>query len=249
MKIAEREHIIQQLKNQLTEAQRKAEQGSGQLRGEVMEIGLEDYLRENFPLDVVEEIKKGAKGGDCLHIVRTAGQQTCGTIYYESKRTKDFQESWIPKFKEDMRARSASVGVIVSETLPKGMERLSLRDGIWICSYQEAKGLCFVLRQSLILLNDAKASQVNKGSKMEVLYDYMISTEFRMQIEAIVEGFTQMQNGLISERRAMEAIWKQRQKQIEMVILNTTHIYSSVKGIAGNAIKKIELLELPTVNE
>jgi hypothetical protein len=242
--VAEKEHVIQQLKTQLIEASRKADQGSGQLRGEVMETNLEDYLRLCFPMDTIEEIKKGTKGGDSIHFVHSAMQQNCGSIYYETKRTKDFQPSWIPKFKADMRARNADIGVLVTETYPKGVERLSLIEGIWICSREEAKGLCYVLRESLIRLNDVKAAQVNKGGKMEIIYEYMVSNEFRMQMEAIVEAFTTMQKNLLNEKRAMEALWKQRQKEIEKVILNATHIYSSIRGIAGSAVKSIRQLEL-----
>ncbi len=245
--VAEKEHVIKQLKNQLTEASRKADQGSGQLRGEVMETCLEDYLRLCFPMDTIEEIKKGAKGGDSLQFVHNAMQQICGSVYYETKRTKDFQPSWIPKFKADMRARNADIGVLVTESYPKGMERLSLKDGIWICTLQEAKGLCYVLRESLILLNEAKTAQTDKGGKMEIIYEYMVSNEFRMQMEAIVESFITLQKNLLSEKRAMEAIWKQRQKEIENVIMNTTHIYSSIRGIAGNAVKPIKQLELPSL--
>jgi hypothetical protein len=244
LKVAEKEHIIQQLKNQLIAAQQKAEQGSGQLRGEVLETGMEDHLRKSFPLDLVEEIKKGVKGADCLHTVRSAVQQICGTVYYEAKRAKEFQASWIPKFKDDMRARNATIGVLVTETYPAGIERLSMKDGVWICSYPEAKALCFVLRESLIMLGDLRMSQTDRAGKKEILYSYMVSNEFRMQIEAIVEGFTEMQDNLMRERRAMESIWKQRQKQIEKVLLNTSHIYSSIRGIAGNAIGPIRQLEL-----
>jgi hypothetical protein len=242
--LAEKEHVIQQLKNQLKDASRKADQGSGQLRGEVMETCLEEYLRLCFPMDIIEEIKKGAKGADSLHFVHSAMQQNCGSIYYETKRTKDFQPSWIPKFKADMRARNADIGVLVTETYPKGIERLSMKEGIWICSLEEAKGLCYVLRESLILLYNAKVAQTDKGGKMEIIYEYMVSNEFRMQMEAIVEAFIRLQKNLLSEKRAMEAIWKQRQKEIENVILNTTHIYSSIRGIAGNAVKPIMQLEL-----
>ena len=148
-----------------------------------------------------------------------------------------------------MRARNADIGVIITEVFPKGIERLTMIDGIWICSLEEAKGLCFVLRESIILIHEAKESQTNKTTKMEILYSYMVSNEFRMQIEAIVEGFTNMQSNLVKEKRAMEAIWKQRQKEIEKVILNTTHIYSSIRGIAGNALKPIQQLELGEYDE
>jgi len=244
-KVYEKDQIILQLNKQLQEAQRKAEQGSMQLQGEVQELAIEDWLKSNFPLDTIEEIKKGAKGADCLQIVNTRTSKNCGSIYYESKRTKGFQGDWIGKFKGDIRAKGADIGVLVTESMPTDMDRIGLKDGVWICSFDEFKGLCAVLRESIIRLNNAVVSQENKGEKMGMLYDYLTSNEFRLQIEAIVEGFTQMQSDLESEKRSMQGIWKKREKQIQKVVLNTTYMYSSIKGIAGNAIQPIKLLELP----
>jgi len=245
MKLSEREMVIQQLSQQIKEAQRKAEQGSMQLQGEVQELAIEEWLASAFPLDTIEEVKKGARGADCVQIVNTRSRQNCGKIYYESKRTKGFQEGWIEKFKTDIRERGADMGVLVTESMPADMERMGLRDGIWICSFEEFRGLCVVLRESVIRLSSAVATQENKGDKMGMIYDYLTGNEFRLQVEAIVEGFTQMQADLETEKRAMQGIWKKREKQIEKVLLNTTHMYSSIRGIAGNAVQPVTLLELP----
>jgi hypothetical protein len=145
-----------------------------------------------------------------------------------------------------MREKNADHGVLVTDAFPKNIERITLIDGIWVCSVEEFKGLCFVLRESVLLLNTYSVTQENKGEKMQMLYDFLTGNEFRMQVEAIIEGFTQMSNDLNGEKRAMESIWKKRQKQLEKVLLNTTHMFSSVKGIAGDSIKEIKLLELPT---
>ena len=249
LKIYEREKIIKQLKQQLTEAQRKAEQGSMQLQGEVQELKIEDWLKSKFPLDEIMEIKKGQRGADCLQTVNTREIQKCGTIYYESKRTKEFQPIWIEKFKSDMRDRTANLGVLVTDALPKNMERMGLIDGIWICNFQEFKGLCFVLRENVIAISNAISTQENKGEKMVMLYDFLTSNEFRLQIEAIVDGFTQMQNDLLSEKRSIQGHWKKREKQIQKVLLNTNFMYSSIKGIAGNAIQSIPQLEFSDANE
>ncbi|HET9136314.1 MAG TPA: DUF2130 domain-containing protein [Candidatus Kapabacteria bacterium] len=243
LRLSEQSKYINDLKEKLDEAHRQAEQGSVQRQGETQELAIEDWLKASFPLDSISEIKKGARGADCLQIVNTQTKQNCGSIYYESKRTKDFQSTWIEKFKMDMREKGASFGVLVTEVMPKGMERLGQKEGIWVCSYEEFKALCCVLRESLILVDAAMVSQENKGEKMTMLYDYLTGNEFRMQIEAIVEGFVQMQTDLDSERRAMESIWKKREKQIQKVLLNTTHLYSSVKGIAGSSIHPIKALE------
>lgn len=244
LKLSEKEHVINQLREQLQEAQRKAEQGSMQLQGEVQELAIEDWLRKEFPLDAIEEVKKGARGADCVQIVNTTSRKRCGTIYYESKRTKHFQPSWIEKFKMDIRDRGVDVGVLVTETMPADMDRMGQREGIWICTFDEFKGLCLVLRESLIQISAAVSSQENKGDKMGMLYDFLTSNEFRLQVEGIVEGFTQMQTDLEAEKRAMQGIWKKREKQIEKVILNTNHMYNSIKGIAGSAVQSVPSLEL-----
>ena len=249
LKLSEKEHVITQLQEQLKEAQRKAEQGSTQLQGEVQELAIEDWLESNFPLDTIEEVKKGVRGADCLHIVNTRTRQNCGSIYYESKRAKVFQPAWIEKFKNDIRDKGADIGVLVTEAMPSDMDRMGLKEGVWICTFDEFKGLCVVLRQSLIQISNAILTQENKGDKMTMIYDYLTSNEFKLQIEAIVEGFTQMKIDLDSEKRSMQSIWKKREKQIEKVLLNTNHMYSSIKGIAGSAIQPIKQLELPSDDE
>lgn len=244
LKIKEYQKQSDDQKKLIEEMKRKQEQGSMQLQGEVMELAIEEWLANNFPLDTIDEIKKGANGADCLQIVNTRELQNCGSIYYESKRTKAFQPAWIEKFKNDIRTKRANIGVLVTEVMPAGMDRMGMRDGIWICTYEEFKGLSAVLRQSLIQVSQAVQAQENKGDKMSMLYDFLTSNEFRLQIEGIVEGFTQMQSDLDSEKRAMQRIWKQREKQIEKVIHNTLGMYGSIRGIAGNAVQTVRALEL-----
>ena len=243
--IRELQKQLEDQKKLTEEMKRKQEQGSMQLQGEVQELAIEEWLTANFPLDTIEEIKKGARGGDCIQTVNTRTRQNCGTIYYESKRTKDFQPSWIEKFKGDIRERGSNIGVLVTDVLPSDMDRMGMKEGIWICTYDEFKGLCKVLREALIQISNATVSQENKGDKMSLLYDFLTSNTFRLQIEAIVEGFTQMQADLDSEKRAMQRIWKMREKQLEKVITNTIDMHGSIKGIAGSAIQDIKQLNMP----
>jgi hypothetical protein len=245
LKFKEFQKKIDDQKALVEEMKRKQEQGSMQLQGEVQELAIEEWLAVQFPLDTIDEIKKGARGGDCIQIVNTRTNQNCGTIYYESKRTKDFQPTWIDKFKTDIREKGANIGVLVTEVMPADMDRMGLKNGIWICNYEEFKGLSGVLRESIIQVNNALSSQENKGDKMHMLYDYLTSNSFHMQIEAIVEGFSSMKSGLDSEKRAMQRIWKEREKQIDKVITNTIDMHASIRGIAGNAIQAVKALELP----
>jgi hypothetical protein len=244
LKIKELEKQLEDSKKLAEEMQRKAEQGSMQLQGEVLELALEELLRTTFPFDVIEEVGKGIKGADCVQTVRNSMGSLSGKIIYESKRTKAFQNEWIDKLKGDMRATQADIAVIVTETMPRDMSGFGMKDGVWICSFNEIKSLAFVLRDSLIKVQTAMAIQDNRGDKMQLLYNYLTSNEFRQQIEAIVEGFTALKEGISKEKIQMEKLWKEREKQLEKVILNTTHFYGSVKGIAGNAIGDIKTLEL-----
>lgn len=244
------ELVIKELQKQLEdqkklteEMQRKHKQGSMQLQGEVMELAIEEWLSNQFPLDTIDEIKKGANGADCLQTVNTREQMNCGTIYYESKRTKAFQPAWIEKFKNDIRDKNADIGVLVTEAMPSGMDRMGLVDGIWICTYKEFKGLCLVLRQSIVRVSRVATTQANKGDKMELLYDYLTGTEFKMQIEAIRDAFISMQDDLNKEIRQSQTRWKRRQVQIDKVITNTTGMYGSLRGIAGTSIPHIAELE------
>jgi hypothetical protein len=249
MKMRELMKQLEDQKKLTSEMRRKQEQGSMQMQGEILELAIEEWLTTEFPLDTIEEIKKGARGGDCIQVVNTRDVLNCGRIYYESKRTKEFQANWIEKFKNDMREKGVDIGVIVTEAMPVGMDRMGQMNGIWICKFEDFKSLAAILRESLIRVSLALVSQENKGDKMTMLYDFLTGSEFRMRIEAIVEGFTQMKAGLETEKRAMQRIWKEREKQIEKVVINTIEMYGSVKGIAGSAIQSVAALELPTEEE
>ncbi|MFK8027792.1 MAG: DUF2130 domain-containing protein [Gammaproteobacteria bacterium] len=248
LKLKELAKQLEDQKKLTEEMKRKQEQGSMQMQGEVQELSIEEWLTTSFPLDVIEEIKKGERGADCLQIVHTRTRQNCGSIYYESKRTKSFQSSWIEKFKQDIQEKNADIGVLVTEVMPPDMERIGQKEGVWICSYEEFKGLSNVLRESIIQLSTAMIIQENKGDKMGMLYDFLTSNEFKLQIESIVEGFSQMKADLETEQRAMRKIWKAREKQIDKVVVNTIDMYASVKGIAGSAVQSIPSLELDSTD-
>lgn len=243
LKIKELEKKLEDQVQMAETMRRKMEQGSMQLQGEVQELALEELLRGSFPFDRIEEVSKGVKGADCMQIVVNAQAVECGKIIYESKRTKAFTNEWIEKLKNDMRNQQADLAVIVSETLPRDMSSFGFKDGVWICRFNEVKALAHLLRDSLMRISQAMVSQENKGDKMHMLYDYLTGNEFRQHIEAVVEGFVSMKETIGREKLQMEKLWKEREKQLEKVLLNTTQFYGSIKGIAGNAVGDLKLLE------
>ena len=236
LRLKELEKQLDDQKKLADEMRRKSEQGSMQLQGEVQELALEEMLKTAFPFDVISEVGKGVRGADCIQTVRNNFGQECGKIIFESKRTKDFANDWIEKLKADMRSQGADVAVIVTQALPKDMDRFGEKDGIWICSFAEVKPIVQMLRNGIIKIASALKSQENRGDKMHLLYDYLTSREFAEQWQAIREGFMSMKLSIQKERDAMEKLWKQREKQLEKVLLNAAHVRGSIEGISGTDV-------------
>jgi hypothetical protein len=225
------------------EMKRKAEQGSMQLQGEIQELAIEDILKATFRFDIIEPVAKGINGADVIQKVFNNTGNEVGIIAYESKRTKTFGKDWISKLKEDGGRVKADICVLVTETLPEDVERIGQKDGVWICTFDEFKGLALVLRDSIIRVSEAFNSQTNKGEKMQMLYDYLTGKEFSLQFMTIIEGFSDLQKGYYEERNRMEKIWKTREKQLEKILLNTNGFLGSIKGIAGSSLPEMPMIE------
>jgi hypothetical protein len=246
LKLMEKDKLIDELRQALEEAKRKSEQGLTQRQGEVLEIDIEAELERRFPHDVIAPVPKGMRGADIVHEVRDLGGRVCGTIVWETKNTRHWQPAWIDKLKADQRAIGANLAVIISTALPAGVVEFGHIDGVWVASLRAWPALALALREQLIQVAFAHAAAAGKSDKMELLYHYLAGDQFRSRIAATVEAFTALQRGLDGERRAMERIWKEREKQIERVIANTAGMYGEVRGILGSSVPLVPALELET---
>ena len=232
----------------INEMKRKSDQGSMQMQGEVQELAIEEFLESTFPRDIIEEISKGKRGGDCVHVVRDQYENECGRILYESKRTKHFSYEWIAKIKDDMRLQGAELGVIVTEAFPEGITRFAQMEGIWICSFVEFKALSLLLRNNLIRIGEILAAQENKGDKMHMIYNYVTGNEFKQKLEAAFESYHDMQEDLVKERTLFTSQWAKREKKLLKAMENLVCLYGDVRGIAGGAVQEIKALEMPEIN-
>jgi hypothetical protein len=244
LKDMEKEKKISDMLKTIEELKRKGEQGSMQTQGEVLELDLEAILRSRFPTDEIEPVPKGIRGADILQRVHNRSGQLCGTIIWESKRTKAWSDGWIAKLKDDQREVKAEIAVIVSETLPGGVKAFTQREGVWVADFTLAASLAEVLRSGLTQLALAKLSAVGRGEKMDVIYNYLSGPHFRQRVEGIVEAFKSMKEDLDQEKRAITRTWAKREKQIERVINNTAGMYGDIQGIIGASLPEIKILEL-----
>ncbi len=247
LKVMEKEETISSMQRQIEELKRKAEQGSQQLQGEVLELELEALLKDKFPLDSIEPVPKGEHGGDVLHCVLGPAGLPCGTILWESKRTRNWSDGWLAKLRKDQRAAKAEISVIVSQALPKDVETFGYMDGVWVTHPRSALPVAIALRQSLIEVAAARKSGEGQQTKMEMVYQYLTGPQFRRRVEAIVEAFSSMKGDLDKEKRAITKQWAKREAQIEHVMNATVGMYGDLQGIAGKGLQEIEGLELKAI--
>ncbi|MFN3152898.1 DUF2130 domain-containing protein [Bremerella sp.] len=240
MKDAEKEKQISDLRKQINELKRKAEQGSQQIQGEVQEIALEDLLTSAFPTDNIAPVSKGVRGADAIQSVFDATGLSCGTILWESKRTKNWSNSWLAKARDDQRESRSRCVVVVTEALPDGIRLFGMMEGVWICSWSCARGLAAALRSGLIEVGNCKLAVQGQHEKMELVYNYLAGNEFKQKIEGVVEAFVTMQSDLDSEKRSMQRIWSKREKQIQRAVSNTAGLYGDLQGIIGSCLPTIE---------
>lgn len=244
LKVMEKEQTITSMQKQIEELKRKAEQGSQQLQGEVQELELESLLKAKFPHDSIMPVPKGEHGGDVLQCVVGPLGLACGTIIWESKRTKNWSDGWLAKLREDQRTAKAEIAVIVSQTLPKEVETFDLVEGVWVTHPRAALPVALSLRQSLIEIAAARQASEGQQTKMELVYQYLTGPRFRQRVQAIVEAFSSMQEDLDKEKKVIMKQWAKRDEQIERVMQATVGMYGDLQGIAGKTLQEIEGLDL-----
>ena len=243
LKVLEKEQTIVSMQRQIEDLKRRAEQGSQQLQGEVQELEIESLLRSRFPRDMIQSVPKGEFGGDVLHRVVGPLGQPCGTILWESKRTKNWSDTWLPKLREDQRTAKAEIAVIISQALPKDVETFDLVDGVWVAHPRVLLPIAITLRNTLIEVASARQASEGQQTKMEMVYQYLTGQRFRQRIQAIVEAFSSMREDLDRERKAITKQWAKREEQIDRVMQATVGMYGDLQGIAGKTLQEIEGLE------
>jgi len=248
LKLKERDKQIEGLRTALVDAKRKSEQGSMETQGEALELDLEANLQQSFPHDGIDPVPKGIRGADVVQVVHNHSMARSGTIIWEAKNTKAWNNNWIEKLKDDQRDLGANLAVIVSLVLPEGVRNFDLIDGVWVCSVTSYIPLAMALRQQLIQVAFARTTTEGKSEKMEMVYQYLSGDEFRQKVEAIVDTFVSMQEQLDREKRAYARIWKERDKQIQRIIENTAGMYGDIRGLIGSSVPEIQALSLDGVD-
>jgi hypothetical protein len=244
LKDVEKEKLIQDLKKSLEEAQKKANQGSQQTQGEVLELTIERKLKEEYPQDIINEVKKGVRGADVIQEVFDKNGTACGSIIWESKNAK-WSETWIAKLREDQRQAKADLAVLVSVDLPENIKEkgVGYKNGVWIVSPNFFLNLSLSLRFNLVNIYHEKENLNAVDDKMKVLYKYLTGQEFKLRVEGIVESFSILQEDIEKEKRYFATKWARQEKEIRKVIDHTHGMYGDLQGITSRSLPEIKALE------
>ena len=247
LKLLEKDTLLESMQKKVEELNQKITQGSQQMQGEVQELDLEAKLRAAFPFDSITEVAKGVNGADCSQVVASSTGAHCGLILWESKRTKNWSDGWLPKLREDGRKAQADLLVIVSQALPEELSAASFGciDNVWVCAPLLATTLALALRATLLAVHNTKQVQAGMLSKSEEVYAYVTGPQFRHRVEALVESFTAMNEDLAAEQKSMQRQWAKRATQIERILTSTTGMFGDLQGIAGKALPEPAGLALP----
>ena len=240
LQILEKEKKLQDAIKANEDLRRKLEQGSQQMQGEILELAIEELLQKEFPYDEIKPVPKGINGADIIHCVRSPGGKACGSIIWEMKRTKAWSQGWVSKLKDDQRNIKAELAVIISDNIPDGLNHFGLLDGVWICKFEYFLGLAYALRSQLIEVSVIKSAQIGQQSKMEVLYNYITSIEFRHRVEAIIEAFGNMQEEIEKERRWFSQKWAREEKNLRKVLDTTVGMHGDLQSIMGKSIGELK---------
>ena len=235
---------LRRMGDQLAAMERRTRQGSMELQGEALEAWLKQQLQTAFPLDSIEDVNKGLRGADLVHqVIDSRGR--CGTIVWETKNTKAWNADWIAKLREDVSREGADLGVIVSVTMPDGLKSFDRVDGVWVCCMDSAQALAAALRQQLITLAGLQRAMSGREGKMETVYAYLVSEQFRDRVQRIVSTWEALKNQVDTEERAMQRQWKERRKQLNVMIDVTTDMYTDISAIIGaEQLPQVEGLSL-----
>jgi len=244
LKLLEKEQQVEQLRRQIEDLKRSAEQGSQQAQGEVLEVALEQLLKDLFPTDSIEPVPKGVRGADVIQRVLDESGTDCGLILWESKRTRHWSKDWLPKLRDDLRMVGASRSVIVSEQLPEHIRHFGQVDGVWVVSWACIHPVAVALREGLIAVAKSRRAVEGQHGKMELVYNYLIGQEFYNRVSGIVEAFMTMGQDLEEEKRAFTTRWNKRAKQLARVLDSTSGLYGDLQGIIGRSLPEIKGMSL-----
>jgi hypothetical protein len=239
-----REKTISDLSKKIRELEQQATLGSQQRQGSTFQESVDEMLRQGFPQDEIVLVSAGKKGADIIQRVNGRIGETAGVVLWECKWTRNWQDEWIGKLKEDGRRENADELVLVSTILRKDLTDIGMVEGIMVIDPIFVVPIAELLRSHIIGLSRSKVSSINRAEKKEMMYEFVTSRQFQDAARAMADTLKVLRDSLEDERKAMERIWKSREIQVRRAANAFIDIYGPIRGLTGTSLASILELEL-----
>ena len=250
----EREIENKRQEKRIDEMAKQIKQKSVEVQGEVQEELIQDFLRERFPEDDIEEIKKGARGADCVQTINHKDNRNLAQIYFESKDHKTFKEEWVSKLLNDMKEKNISFGILITTALPKDLDKQSgyaLRHGKRIMiipmNYQIIHLLVDFLRRNLIREFKSK-KEFDAPKEMKKLWDHITGPGFQLPLRKLFQTIGGMGDLIEKEKRFYELNMAKKEKNLRDMEGDFRDLINSFASKVGNVLPE-NMLELENKNE
>ncbi|WP_072622522.1 DUF2130 domain-containing protein [Spirulina major] len=237
LKIEELTEQLTRTQKSLEDAQQKSTQGSTELEGEALENLALKTIKSTFPTDKIDKTTKGAHGVDLYQSVMYNGQN-CGLIVHEIKNTKNYQKDWIPKLKKDIVEKKATCAVLLTKTMPDGVEAgFKFEDNILIVDWFSYRLAVSMLRNQMIKIQE-KSQSIEIGNRYALdLWTYVNGADFANQLEHVI---TRQKNA----QKQFDAMRK-KFATFEQSFANAIQAQEDLIGRLGAFTMETEILELP----
>jgi len=251
----ETEIFKKRAQKRLDEVEKQLKQKSVEVQGEVQEELLQDFLRNKFPQDDVIEIKKGAKGGDCILSINDKDKQNLAQIYFESKDHKSFKEEWISKLLKDMKDKSIDAGILVTKALPKDtckfeghLERHGKRIMIVPMEYRLIYTLVSSIRANLIEKFKSK-KDFDAPKEMKRLWDHITGPSFQLPVRNLYQTMQSMNKYIEKEKIFLDKNIANKERTMQDMDEEFKDMINSFVHKVGNEVLPETLLQITNNKE
>lgn len=236
LELERRDKKIQELEEQRTASH-------GELEGEALEQATEQTLRNLHPLDHIAEVKRGRFGADIEHTVRNNSGATAGKILWECKKHKQWQDGWISTIRKNSIEYGADTMVIVTTTMPDGLETFGELDGVFVCRYHETAVVSTLLRHAILRVSGERTRELHMQTIQERVLEYVSGPEFSMVMQGVMEAYELFEDDLRKEEQYMKTRWRKRRGYLRNVIESVTSMLGRLEQLGAGDFDVVESLD------
>ena len=243
LKIGKLELQLQRQNSKIEELEEQRTASHGELEGEVLELAVEDNLRNLFPRDGINEVKRGAYGADIEHSVPSPGGAVAGKIIWECKKHKRWQNEWVATIRKNAIEYGADTMVIVTSTMPEGMDSFGRVDDVFVCRYHEVAVVAELLRHAILKASSERVREQHMMTIQERVLEYVSGPEFAMAMRGIMQAYEEFEDDLRKEEQYMKRRWTARRRYLRNIIDSVTSMMGRLDQLGAGDFEVMDEID------